>query len=396
MKKCPKLYVGLAERGEIINSVKFAVIGCGLMGKEFASAAARWCHLAEDIAKPEIIAVSDTNPDSRRWFEENIPSVKYSVENYKELLRIDEIEAVYCAVPHILHQQIYCDVINAGKHLLGEKPFGMDKSQNDAIISAAKANPNIFVRGSSQFPFFPACQELIRWIDEGKFGRIIEIKAGFNHSSDLDLDKPINWKRKVEINGEYGCMGDLGLHTQHIPFRMGFIPHTVYAQLSNLVRKRNDGKGNMADCMTWDNAVLNCEVDIEGYDIPMVLETKRMAPGCTNSWYIKIYGLEASAKFTTEEPNIFAYTQSAGKEQAWCKLNIGYKPQFVTITGSIFEFGFTDAILQMWASFMKELSGGEVFFGCVTPEETEMSHRLLTAALKSQNLKKAINLEENK
>ena len=377
-----------------MKSIKFAVMGCGMMGKEFASAAARWCHLAEDIARPEIIAVSDPIPDSRRWFEENIPSVKYSVEDYKELLRIDEIEAVYCAVPHVLHQQIYCDVINAGKHLLGEKPFGMDKSQNEAIIRAAKANPNVFVRCSSQFPFFPACQELIRWIDAGKFGRIIEIKTGFNHSSDLDLDKSINWKRKVEINGKYGCMGDLGLHTQHIPFRMGFIPQTVYAQLSNLVRERNDGKGNMVPCMTWDNAVLNCKVDIEGYDIPMILETKRMAPGCTNSWYIEIYGLEASVKFTTEEPNIFTYTQFVGKEQAWCKLNVGYKPQFRTITGSIFEFGFSDAILQMWAAFMKELSGEKVFFGCVTPEETEISHRLLTAALKSYNLKKAINLKE--
>ena len=39
------------------KKVRFGIIGCGLMGKEFASAASRWCHLTEDIARPEIIGV---------------------------------------------------------------------------------------------------------------------------------------------------------------------------------------------------------------------------------------------------------------------------------------------------------------------------------------------------
>lgn len=54
-----------------------------------------------------------------------------------------------------------------------------------------------------------------------------------------------------------------------------------------------------------------------------------------------------------------------------------------TITGSIFEFGFSDAILQMWGAFMSELDGRQVAFGCFTPEETAKSHAMLTAALKS-------------
>jgi hypothetical protein len=54
------------------------------------------------------------------------------------------------------------------------------------------------------------------------------------------------------------------------------------------------------------------------------------------------------------------------------------------ITGSIFEFGFTDSILQMWAAFLLELDAGTPkIFGCFTPEETRLSHALLTAALDS-------------
>jgi hypothetical protein len=60
---------------------------------------------------------------------------------------------------------------------------------------------------------------------------------------------------------------------------------------------------------------------------------------------------------------------------------------YKSITGGIFEAGFSDSILQMWAAFLYELAEGgppSRFAGCVTPEEVAWSHRLFTAALKSQ------------
>ena len=198
----------------------------------------------------------------------------------------------------------------------------------------------------------------------------------------------------VAINGEYGCIGDLGLHTQHVPFRMGWKPKKVYASLSNIVTVRPDKTGKKVPCDTWDNAVMMIETeDSLGNTFPMTLETKRMAPGATNDWFLEVYGLECSAKFNSSEPDIFAYTNSWGKEQAWCKINKGYKPMIPTITGGIFEFGFTDAILQMWATFIKEIEGKEVFFGCCTPEETELSHKLNTAALISYKEGRAVEIK---
>ena len=380
-------------KGKSTVRVRFAIIGCGLMGREFASAAARWCHLDLDVPAPEIVAVADPDPSAVEWFKENVPSVRFAVLDYKELLANGEIDAFYCAIPHVLHEEVYCRIIRAGKHLMGEKPFGMDEAQNSRILQAVRENPDVFVRCSSQFPFFPACQSMVRWIGEKRFGRVIEVRAGFNHSSDLDLSKPINWKRKVEINGAYGCLGDLGIHTQHVPFRVGFKPDGVYAQLSKIVESRPDGKGGTARCETWDNALLMCDVPFDGYRFPMRLETKRMSPGSTDEWFIEVDGLLESARFSTNDPNAFHYTQNVGKEQAWCRLGVGYKPQFRTITGSIFEFGFTDAILQMWAAFVLELSGEKVTFGCVTPEETRLSHRLQTAALESMSSRGRIGIE---
>ncbi|MBR5156966.1 MAG: Gfo/Idh/MocA family oxidoreductase, partial [Clostridia bacterium] len=158
-----------------MKTVKFGLIGCGLMAKEFASAAARWCHLTGDIAKPEIVGICSATDKSKEWFLKNFPEIKYSVTDYKELLDKEDIDAIYCAVPHNLHEQFYIDIIKSGKALLGEKPFGIDKEANAKILQAIKENPNTFVRCCSEFPYYPAMQTLINWYKEGKFGKVLEI-----------------------------------------------------------------------------------------------------------------------------------------------------------------------------------------------------------------------------
>ena len=56
-----------------MKTMKFGIIGCGLMGREFASATLRWAHLQEEITKPEIIGVCDMNPASFSWFDKALP-----------------------------------------------------------------------------------------------------------------------------------------------------------------------------------------------------------------------------------------------------------------------------------------------------------------------------------
>ncbi len=378
------------------KEIRFGVIGLGLMGKEFASSVARWCHLLADGPVPVLKGICDTNEEIWKWYTDNFSGITLKTTDYHDLLASDEIDAIYCAVPHNLHDQIYCDIINSGKHLLGEKPFGIDRQANEKILKAIEANPDIFVRCSSEFPYFPACQRLIEWIKEGKYGRLMEIKAGFHHSSDMDLNKAINWKRMVGINGEYGCMGDLGMHTLHLPFRMGWKPKAVFADLQNIAETRPDGKGNTVPCETWDNAVLTCrctDPETEN-DFSMIIETKRMAPGAINNWFIEVYGTKGSAKFSTHDPKAFDYLSTTGKEQGWTRLDIGSQTAIPSITGGIFEFGFSDAFQQMIGAFVHELADHDHPFGNVTPEETRWSHELFTAALESHRTDKMILLKQ--
>lgn len=379
------------------KTIRFGVIGCGLMGKEFASVVARWCHLTDVDFIPQITAVCDVNSAMTNWFTDHVPTVKKATTDYKELLADPEIDAIYCAVPHNLHAQLYVDIIQAGKHLLGEKPFGIDQEANQVIMNAIRENPGVIVRCSSEFPFFPGAQRIVEWVNEGRFGKIIEVEAGFWHSSDLDPRKPINWKRRIATNGEYGCMGDLGMHVLHLPLRFGWKPSSVRALLSKVVSERPDGKGGNVPCETWDNAILATEVQTENQSFPMVLSTKRIAPGHANTWFIRIYGTEGSAEFTTKNPKQVAFMPyTPGGDQAWHVKDTPYKSSYETITGGIFEFGFSDSILQMWAAFCDELVHGKEMkqpFTCATPEEAADSHALFTAALESARTGQTIKLE---
>ncbi len=97
------------------KKIRFGIIGLGLMGREFGSAAARWCHLLTDGSIPEIVGICDSNREAHQWFQESFPSITLVTTDYHELLASDEIEAVYCAVPHHLHEEMYVDTIQAGK-----------------------------------------------------------------------------------------------------------------------------------------------------------------------------------------------------------------------------------------------------------------------------------------
>jgi len=362
--------------------VRIGIIGGGLMGREAASALARWFALLDFPVRAELTAVCELDRARLEWFRQ-VPTVRLLSSNHREFLASPEIDVVYAAVPHHLHEEIYLDVLRAGKDLFAEKPFGIDLAAARRVRDEA-ARLGRFVRISSEFPFLPGVQRVFQLARAGALGRLLELRAGFLHSSDLDPTKPINWKRQNQYCGEIGVMGDLGLHVAHVPLRLGWRPASIYAQLQKVIARRPDGKGGTAACDTWDNAILHANVPAADYTVPMTLEMKRMAPTETNTWYIEAMGTDRGARYSTKEPKTL-WTYRRDKEQVWEKTDLGFTMPFPTITGGIFEPGFPDILQQMWAAYLAERAGqlGDRF-GCATPDEAVASHEWWQAALQSQ------------
>jgi predicted dehydrogenase len=375
------------------QTLRWGIIGGGLMGREFASALGRWFALTdENLPNAQLVAVCDLNPAALQWFQ-RVPTVTQLTGNADELLANPDVDAVYIALPHNLHEEFYLKALRAGKDLLAEKPFGIDLQAAQKVRDEA-AKLNRFVRCSSEIPYFPGAQRVWKTLSTqiNSLGRVLEMRAGFHHSSDLDESKPANWKRQNSTCGEAGVLNDLGMHVTHLPLRLGWKPQRVYAQLQKGYAQRPDGRGGMAACDTWDNALLHCDAIIGDYEVPVRLEMKRLAPTETNTWFIEVLGTQGGIKYSTKQPKTLNIFENK-PEQCWKAIDVGHQSAFATVTGGIFEFGFPDSILQMLAAFAAERKGvlGERL-GMVTPEEAVTSHQIWRAALESYEQKCAVDL----
>ena len=367
--------------------VRVGVIGAGLMGKELAGALGRWSALQFSPVDPSLTAVCDVNPGALDWFR-RVSSVQTLTDDYHRLLD-GSVDVIYVAVPHHLHEQVYLDIAAAGVDFLGEKPFGIDPGAAAAIVDGISAS-SAFVRCSSEMPFYPGAQQAINFIRQGRTGRVIEANFSFLHSSDLNVDKEINWKRQTQFCGQIGVMGDLGMHVTHVPLRLGWQPVSVFSQLQELVATRPDGKGGTAVCDTIENATLSTRVPAAAGDFPLTLETKRVAPGEMNTWRMKVVGMEGGVEFSTRYPQSLKVMTVRDGQQVWEERMAGSQSAQPTITGPIFEFGFTDSLLQMWAAYFAERAGElGTAFGCATPAEALASHALFDAALVSSQTQSA-------
>src|SRR3546814_178080 len=170
--------------------VNVGIIGGGLMGREIAAALRRWPALLDHPADPQLVAVCDINPAAMEWFD-RIDSVRLKVTDYRELLADPDIDVVYIAVRHDLHEQLYIDTIRSGKALLAEKPFGIDGAAADAVLRAIEETPGAFVRVSSEMPFSPGAQAAIDYVRSGALRRVLEAKCPFLPSTDLAPAKPL-------------------------------------------------------------------------------------------------------------------------------------------------------------------------------------------------------------
>ena len=361
--------------------VRIGIIGGGLMGRELAAICGRWPILIDHPVRPQVTAVADLNPSALDWFRQ-FDSVQTLTDDWRALIDDDTLDVLYIAVPHDQHEEIYTAAAHSGRDFLGEKPFGIDLAAADRIAAAIDSS-GAFVRVSSEMPFFPGALAAWRLARSGALGEIVDVRAGFAHSSDLDRNKPSNWKRRQETCGAIGVMGDLGMHVAHLPLRLGWKPRTVVGMLDDIVTERPSPNGPVP-CDTIDNALLACRVPSSGRDFTMLWETRRIAPGQMNTWWFEALGMESGVRFSTRNPTIVQQFAVIDGRQAWQEFQPGNVSAWPMVSGAIFEFGFADALLQMWASYLAERAGdlGDRF-GTATVSEAVDAHRVFDAALRS-------------
>src|SRR5437867_565747 len=94
--------------------VRIGIIGGGLMGREVASALSRWFVLDHYPTRAELVAVCDVAEPQRDWFRQ-VPGVQLVTADHQVLLESSDVDMVYVALPHHLHEAIYLDVLQPAR-----------------------------------------------------------------------------------------------------------------------------------------------------------------------------------------------------------------------------------------------------------------------------------------
>lgn len=187
-----------------MGTLKVGVIGCGSI--------ARHRHLPEYAFNQnvELVAVCDSNEERA-----NQAAEKYGVKaytSYEELLQSGEVEAVSVCTPNYLHAPISIAALNAGVHVLCEKPMAISEEEAKAMIEVAEKSGKKLMIAHNQ-RFVPSHQKARRLIESGEIGKIYSFRTAFGHGGPegWSVEGKEGWffqKEKAFV----GAMGDLGVH----------------------------------------------------------------------------------------------------------------------------------------------------------------------------------------
>lgn len=187
-----------------MTKIRVAVIGCGSIAKHR--------HLIEYNNNPhvEIVAVSDINEARVKETAEKYHAKAYT--SYEALLESENIDAVSVCLPNYLHAPVSIAALNAGAHVLCEKPMATSREEAEQMIEAAERNNKKLMIGHNQ-RFVSSHQKARKLIEQGEIGKIYSFRTSFGHGGPegWSADGADSWFFKKD-QAFIGAMGDLGVH----------------------------------------------------------------------------------------------------------------------------------------------------------------------------------------
>ncbi|MBS9383984.1 MAG: Gfo/Idh/MocA family oxidoreductase [Dolichospermum sp. BR01] len=205
----------------------------------------------------KIVAVYHRDVNKAKTIAEthNIP---YASDNLAEILALPTVEAVSISTPPFLHYEMAKQVLQAGKHLLLEKPITLNVNESQELYQLAK-NQGVIATVDFEFRFVPEWQFFAQLLAENYVGNIRLIKIDWLGSSRADTSRPWNWYSTQEKGG--GALGSLGSHAfDYINWLFGPV-HKLNAHLITAISERvNPVTGELQAVDTDDTCLLSLEL----------------------------------------------------------------------------------------------------------------------------------------
>ena len=218
-----------------LKKISVAVIGGG--------AVAQRRHLPEYAANPhaQVAGVMDFNADRARELCELYGGKAYA--SLDEVLSDPEVDAVSVCTPNATHAEYTIRALEAGKHVLVEKPMAQDLNETRAMIEAQKKSGKIMMLGHNQ-RLVKAHQKAKELLDDGAIGKLLFYQLNFKHAGpeSWSIDRGAGTWFFQKSRARFGVMGDLGAHKiDLIRYLTGSEIRNVFANMMTLDKKYEDG-----------------------------------------------------------------------------------------------------------------------------------------------------------
>jgi predicted dehydrogenase len=233
---------------------------------------------------------------------------------------VDAVDVFYNLGPNHLHAEPSIAALEAGTHVLCEKPLAPTVEEARAMHEAAQSSAGV-AGCAFNYRFVPAVRYARGLIADGKLGEIHHVRGRYLQDWLVDPDAPWSWRNSKELAGS-GALGDLGAHTFDLArFLVGDVAGEITrlsGQLQTFVDERETEEGDTRP-VTVDDAY-TAQVAFENGAVG-TFEASRFATGHKNDHTIEVQGSAGSIRFSLERLNELEYKSSG---------NRGYETVLVT------------------------------------------------------------------
>ncbi len=309
------------RRCKMSKKVRVGIIGFGGIGKT---------HLRylQPVENAEVIAAADINEENLKSAREEF-GIKYTFKNWNEMLKLKELDAVCVCTPNKLHYKPTIDALNAGKHVLVEKPMAMNAKESAKMVETAKKKKKI-LQIAFQWRFTPNAQFLKRQFDEGVFGNVCYVRVQALRRRGIP-----NWGvfGRKELQGG-GPMIDIGVHLLEMAHYIVGSPKPVSARGACYTYIGNKKSEVVCPWPNWDYKTYTVEDLAVGFltfenGMTLAIESSFAAHIEKDTYNVQIFGTKGGATFEPAR----VYTDMNGY-----MMNI--EPGYLPAGDNWFQYGF--------------------------------------------------------
>ena len=237
--------------------------------------------------------ICDTNPAKlKEWGEKNnIPEEKWTTD-WHDIVNNKEINAVIIATPDQQHREQVVACLEAGKHIMCEKPLALTREDIEAMVKAVEAHPECKFMIGQICRFTPAFVQAKKYIDEGKVGDLYYVESEYAHDYQHMFEaNPTNWRSDPVRNGVVGG----GCHAVDLlRWLVGSDPYEIYAH----------GTHKLLPYVKYDDAnlaILKFPNEVMGKVF--------VSTGCKRDYTMRtcIYGTKGTLVFDNRSENMTVY-----------------------------------------------------------------------------------------